>query len=199
MLYVVTLAEMKAELGIPTDDVQDDAALTLALEGWQSRLDVELNRTLLSGTVTEIHDGGTQAIYVDRWPIQAVSEIRYAPDRDWTAVAPMSIKDFFPRISEIGRGRIEYRDGASRWPGNAQCVRVIYTGGYIPCDGTPGAGEERIPATIRTATFMQVGYEWRNRKSLGVTSMSAQGVSVNLAPANLLPGVKEMLSDYRRI
>ena len=52
---------------------------------------------------------------------------------------------------------------------------------------------------VRRAMYMQAGFEWRQRKNLGVNQMNAAGIAMNIAPAKLLPEVEQTLMPLRRI
>lgn len=186
-LYILTLDEMKAELGIP--DHKDDALLTNWMEGLQGRFDDHLNRTLLRGAdVTEYFDGDVTALMVAQYPIENVSSIHVDNDQSWTADAQLASDEF--RLS-LERGLIFYgTTGKTRWPEGRQNIRAIYTGGYAAL---------AVPEGIKRAFRLQAGFEWRNRLQLGKESVSAQGMSVSLAPAELLRDVRDGLAVYRRM
>ncbi len=205
-LYIVTLAEMKAELGI--DDSVDDSVLTEWLEGLQGRIDGSLERTLLEGAgAQEIFDGGKSSLYVERWPIESVSEILIDGDQDWTD--PDTTLDSDDYLVAHKRGRIVYGRGNAKWPSVMQGIRVTYTGGLIASDGTAANSNVKDSdlQAVRRAMFMQAGFEWRNRKTLGVTSISGSGVAKQVGAGatlairgkTLLPEVEETLFPLRRI
>ena len=204
-LYIVTLAEMKAELGI--DDTDDDSVLTEWMEGLQGRFDEFLERTLLrSASETEILDGGSRFIYTKRWPIESVTSIHIASDQDWDngTVLDATVPDY---LIDQDRGKISYGVGTYQWPDGFQNIRVIYAGGYVACDGSPTGDQTAMPDAIRRAFFMQSGYEWRNRHTLGITQISASGaakqvgagVALDLKGKTLMPEVEQTLMPFKRV
>jgi hypothetical protein len=194
-LYIVTLAEMKAELGL--SDTADDAVLTRWMNGLQGRFDDECGRGLLrSADLEEILDGGESFLFLSRFPVESVASVHVAADQDWSDANRLAASDY---ILNKGRGRLMPAGIGAQWPQGAQNIRVVYTGGFVACDGTPAAGQSAMPETIRRAFVMQLGFEWRNRLELGKSSVAVQGQSVQIAEAKLMPDVREALSAYRRI
>jgi hypothetical protein len=195
-LYIVTLAEMKQDLGIT--DTQDDAALTLWLEGLQGRFDDYLSRVLLRSDRVEIHDGGESFLYLKAFPVESIATVHIDYDQEWPADSLLPASEYRLRGD---RGLVTFGSYGPlmAWPEGFQNIRVAYTGGFVATGDTPASGQTAMPAAIRRCFFMQAGFEWRNRTNLGKESVSAQGASVALAPAQLLPEVKDGLQPYRRI
>ena len=205
-LYIVTLAEMKATLGIA--DTVDDAVLTDWLEGVQGRVDGFLGRLLLEASgAQEILDGGETSLFVKRWPIESVSEIVINGDQDWTDAN--SILDSDDYLVNHRRGSILYGRGRSPWPDALQSIRVTYTGGMFNSDTTAANSyvTESDRESVRRAVYMQAGFEWRNRETLGITQINASGVgkqvgagvALALKGKTLLPEVEETLWPLKRV
>lgn len=196
-LYIVTLAEMKAELGLT--DTTDDAVLTRWMNGLQDRFDSHLERTLLrAADVEEIHDGHGTWLFTKNFPVESVASVHISPDQTWDS---STLIDATQYVVNKPRGRLQLigTGFGAFWPEGQQNIRVVYTGGYVACDGTPSATQTAMPEAIRRAFFLQLGFEWRNRTKLGVKSFGAQGVNVQVADAELLPEVKQALAPFRRI
>jgi hypothetical protein len=200
---IVTLSEMKAELGIA--DAADDAALTQFMAALDGRFDSFLHRSLARGAgVIEYFDGGGRMLLLDRFPVESVASVNVSAVSDWSDATLLDAADY--RLNKL-RGRIVYgarqspRDESEPWPSGVQNIRVVYTGGFVSAGEIPAAGQAAMPQEIRGAYFMQAGFEWRNRTHLGQASVSAQGASVALAPARLLPEVQDILnrSEWKRI
>lgn len=205
MLTILTLAEMKAELGLA--DTTDDALLTAWMEGLQGRFDAALNRVLLRGeSVTEIHDGGPLRLYLARRAIESVISVHIAADQDWENGDSLTQADH-EFILNAPLGRLIHGVGLTRWPAGDQNIRVIYTGGYVAAGTTPGAGQTAMPDAIRRAFRMQMGFEWRNRETLGVNQISQSGVSVQagagvmlaMSGKTLMPEVIETIATFKRM
>jgi len=202
-LYIATLAEMKAEVGI--DDTVDDAVLTIWLLGLQGRFDARCNRKFLySASETEYFDGGFRDLLVKRWPIDSVASIHVDADQDWEDDSELESDDY---LINNRRGCIVYGVGSYAWPEGFQNVRVVYAGGFVKSDGSaaPNVDDEQLD-TIRGLFFYQAGYEWRNRDTLGITQINQAGVSKQAAPAialalkgmTLLSVVEQGLQPFSR-
>lgn len=190
-LTIAALDEIRLELGI-TDNT-DDAALLQKAEGLQGRFDEHLGRTLARGVaVEETFDGGVTWLLLARFPVEAVTAV-YIDDE---------LQDTDDYRLNPGRGRLAWDGGIygdDKWPAGMQNIRVVYNGGYV-ARGTPVvAGQNAMPEAIRRAFLMQIGFEWRNRMTMGAESISTQGGSVSLAPAKFLPEVEAGLAAWRRI
>jgi len=202
-LYIVTLTEMKAELGLT--GTGDDIVLTEWIEGLQARFDEHLNRTLLrSGSAEEIFDGGVTMLRPKRYPIESVAEIVIDGDQDWGDANSILASDDY--LVDKGRGQIFFGHGDDRWPTGRQCIRLTYAGGYVGTGTSPGTGQTAMPDAIRRAMFMQLGFEWRNRTTLGIAQVSADGsskqagadVALALQNRSLMSEVEQTLANFVR-
>lgn len=192
MSEIVTLAEAKAELGI--GDTTDDTSLQRLLDGLQARFEELTNRRFARATVTEVHDGGTRCLYVQRRPIETLTTLIVDPAREFDAADALTVGDDY--WIDAANGRIYYQGGI--WPVGVAIIQAVYTGGYVAAGTTPSSGQTAMPEALRRALFMQAQFEWRNRTTLGASSMSAQGINVQIAPAKLLPEVEDILGSFMR-
>lgn len=178
-LYIVTLSEIKAVLGI-TDD-QDDAQLTLLAQGLQGRFE-NFSRRLLKREENrvETHDP-TATVFLRLFPVEDIASVKIGDETYDGSEISWTAERGYVHIIELYRVR--------------NPIEITYTAGYhLP--GEPGMFP--MPEDLRRALLMQLRYEFKNKDTLGMTSMSAQGHSVNLSPADLLPEVKSILQPYRR-
>ena len=191
--YIVTLDELKAELGIP--DAKDDGELLRLIEGLQGRFEDRAGRRFLRAEDTEYFDGGVTSLFVRRFPIERGSvSVWVDADQVWgDADLYTETEDY---SVHVGRGRIVHLGG--KWPLIVQGIKVTYTGGYVPAGEAVGEEQTPMPDGLRGIFLLQAAFEWRNRTNLGKSSMGAGGVSINLAPAALLPEVATTLEMYRR-
>lgn len=190
---IVTLAELKAELGIA--DYKDDAALQRLLDGLQGRFEDLTNRLFAraEGTV-EYFDGGQRCIYPKRAPVESVSQIVIDGAREFDADDALDADEYW--LDPTGTRILPW--GTGPWPAGAGNIKVTFTGGYVAAGTAAAAGQFPMPEGLRRAVFMQAAFEFRNRTHLGAASMSAQGLNVQLAPAKLLPEVEEALGPFMR-
>lgn len=194
VLHILTLEEAKATFGIT--DAQDDELLTRMMAGLQARFDSLLGRKLLRAAgVEQLFSGGGFYLELERFPVESVASIHVSDDQAWTDSALLDAA-VYRVIAE--RGLIVLR-GSVRFAFGTRNIRVVYTGGYVAAGTDPAAGQTALPDDIRSLFEIQLGYEWRNRKTLGLSAASAQGVSITAAPAKLLPVVVDGLAPYRRI
>lgn len=195
MLYIATLQELKADLGIV--DPIDDALLTQKAELLQGRFDAFMQRTLLRGVdVVEYFDGGSTFLMLDRFPVESVSAVYVDASGSFASDTVLDSDEY---VINRARGRLLYGfSSGGKWPDGRQNIKVVYTGGYLAYAETPTGNQTAIESSIRGAFLMQFGFEWRNKSNLGNQSVSAQGGSVSLAAAELLPEVKDVLLNFKR-
>ncbi len=182
---IATLAQLKSHLGIPTSDTQDDAALTQLLTGLQARIEKHCNRKFDSAAAEEIH-------YMSPRPVRIIA-VRRPP-----IVSGLIVEELSTVVGLTKRELSLYADyiydhvtGHIRRPNGGRFTAprydITYTGGY---------SAETMPGDLFRAVLMQAAYEHRAGANLGLTSISAQGVSANLAPAKLLPEVQTIIDSY---
>ena len=189
---IVTLAELKAELGIT--DTGDDAALGQLINALQGRFEDHCSRRFDLAERTERYNGGTHFINLHAYPVTLVIEAKHvAPDGSETVYAQG--EDFY--LANV-RGRI-ISDVRVPFPEGVENMCVRYLGGFVSAGTTPKAGEYTMPEGLRRVLLMQAAYEWRNHANLGLASVNAQGSSISLSPAALLPEVRDGLAEYRRL
>lgn len=193
-LYICTLAEAKAELGLK--DTTDDAVLTTWMDGLQGRFVDHLRRDLLRAerrTELACGDGG-DVLLLKLFPVEQVHSIKCATDGEFEAANPLvEFNDFV--VTPL-RGKISAIGWI--WPTRPETIQIVYTGGYLAAGSEAVSGATAMPAALRRAFLLQLGFEWRNRQNLGKQNVNAQGSSVQLAPAKFLPEVEDGLAPYRR-
>jgi hypothetical protein len=205
-LYILTLAEIKAQLGI--SDTVDDNQITLWLEGLQGRIATHCGRALLEAeNRVEILSGDVTELLLHCWPIESISEIVVNIDQDWTDAGSILASDDY--LVNHERGAIRYARGMCRWPEGYRSIRVTYSGGLLSAAGA--AANSYVDAdhvqAVKRALLIQGTFEWRNRKTLGISQVSQGGASIQqgaqvalaLVGQTLLPEVETTLLPLRRI
>lgn len=176
-----------------------DRPIDEILEGLTTLFERQTNRTLLRAEgIVALFDGG-RVIFgpLPALLIEGITEIKEdANPVDFTAaVALVDGTDF---IADPNGGLIRRLPSGRRWQGGFRNVRVTYTGGYV-APGTPlMVGQTAMPDDLQEAATMQAVHYVKNRDRLGATSISADGASIALSPAELLPAVRQILKGYRR-
>jgi len=197
MLFICTLQEIKEELEIK--DPADDVVLTRHAEGLQDRFEEYLNRDLLRAeNFVEICDGGAHAVLLSRFPLESVATVHQSQQQVWDDNSLVDAKNY---TLHLDRGRVIWTpQGATTksWAAGEQSIRVVYTGGYVGAGTSAQAGQTPMPDAIRGGYMIQFSYEWRNRRTLGTSAVSAQGSSVTMSPAKLLAMATEAMGHFRR-
>ena len=86
------------------------------------------------------------------------------------------------------------------WSRTRDSVQVIYKGGYCSAGQAPGAGEYAMPADLREAAIEQATFIFKRKDDIGLAGVSAEGGSISkFSSMDLLPMVKNVLNDYRRL
>ncbi len=189
-MYICTLDEIKAQIGI--DDTEEDAALTIWVDGLESRFERYLQRKLLRQVDREQYFSGrgdSRVVYLDLFPVESITEVTIEEQAH----------SGYGLIRN--RGRLLYSDvlDGTSWPYGDDNIRVVWTGGYVAAGEVVGAGQHAMPDDIRRALILQVSYEWRHKEQIGLKSVGMDGTNISMAPASLLMEVKDSLGPYRRI
>lgn len=194
-LFLATLADLHAALGIATADTTDDTALTTLLEGLQGRFEDFCGRKFLrTADVLEYPTPGQRYVQLERFPLESVAAFWLDPAGEFSEVTKIPVTELV--LNKV-RGRILLKYWAD-WP-EGNHVKVQYTGGYVAVGTTASTGQYAVPDGLRRLVIMQAAFEWRNKTTLGTTAVSGQGVNVQGAAADLLPEVKAGLASYCRI
>jgi hypothetical protein len=129
----------------------------------------------LSAERTEYHDGGSRFLRLKHWPVTAVAAIYEDSDHVWDADSLLDTEDYYVSANEHGVVSSEVGQFACGY----ESIKVVYTAGYP---------EAAVPQPLKTALLIQLKYEIQRLKT-GRTDDDA----------DLLPEVRHMLRDYRRI
>jgi hypothetical protein len=192
-----TLANVKQTLSVSVNT--DDALLGQLQSAADSYIETACGRAFAGGTFTEYHPGGAKVLFLNNYPVSAVSEVRVDAAREFddTSVQPAERYVLHP-----ARGVVECTDGPfvpslPGWdvPSDAfpNVVRVVYT--------TP---TNQIPAVVQRAYSELIGHWYRQAKTAAATGQ----LNVIEASGTVYPwgqsvgfripdGVKELLRPFR--
>ena len=194
---VTALARVKTRASLTRTEF--DVMLTQIIDGLTALFERLTNRTLLRAEgIVALFDGGRSVIgLLKALPIEAITEIKEdANPVDFTAVT--ALIDGTDFIANPDGGLITHLPTRVNWLTGIRNVRVTYTGGYVAAGSTPQVNQAAMPEDLQEAATMQAGHYFKHRDRLGITSISADGASLGLAPAELLPAVRKTLLNYRR-
>lgn len=192
-MKLVSLDAVKEFLEIP-DETKFDTLLEGLIDGISQQIETFLNRKLKEDTYTQYFPSGGKVFSLDAYPVDEAQPLVVTV---WDATRDKD-DDFF---LDPDTGLIEfiYDTGTPR----PRKVKVVYTGGYTEHSGEPTdpeLGVLEVPDDLKHACKLQIAFEFRRRKDLGLASVSMPDGSISVhQPADLLPNVKKILESYRRI
>lgn len=192
-----TLTDVRNRVGIETAETTDDDSIRDIIRGVSGQFDMHCNRSLLlnSSDVTELYDGSRKRIKTDRYPIVSITSLKESVDYDFTNATALTADTDYHSNDEEGT---LYKMGGS-FVGKDESVQLIYKGGYVGPNGTASGGETALPDDIREAAILQAVFTYQRRGDVGLTSVSADGVSISkFSSMALLPIVKQTLNKYKR-
>lgn len=176
----VLLADVKAQLGIPTADTAHDDVITRRITEAREWAEIYTNRAFITQTVELALDAFPAAeIDLPRGPVTGITSVKYLDDSQMEQTldaATYTLDDYGPQpwlLPAYGQD----------WPTTldaANAVKIRYVCGY----GGTGAS---VPGPIKEAILLTVGH-WMNFQP-GVES----GVSITRIPY----AVECLLSPYR--
>ncbi len=146
-------------------------------------------RTIERTTYTFYLDGPTttdpRILDLGVYPVSSVQSVYSDPLREYGSDTLVSSDDY----TLIGdQGLLELSStAADMWDTHYRAIKVSLTLGFDP-----------VPRSIIQACALQVAHWWRGRGSIGQTSASQRGSSIQFSPngLGLLPAVQALLSDF---
>ena len=197
---MTTLNAVKSflESDVETWEAAWDNIISGLISGVSAQIQAYCNREFERVERISYHDGGGRYLYLTETPVQEVAEILYAYDWEWAAATEYGTADY--ALVNAQAGMVGFKGGA--WPEGAKVYRVTYTGGYDLASNYGQSGVTNytaIPADLEKAARLQVVYEFRRRKDLGLQSISFPDGSINTQESGeFLKQVKATLDRYRR-
>jgi hypothetical protein len=193
---ICTLSDIKERLGLA--DTANDVALTRIIEGIGSLFDSYTGRSLIitAADITEYYTGCGPSLQIRRFPIVSITSTKESIDYKFGDDSFLVVNTDY-RIITGGRFGIIQRLWTN-WLDLPDSIEVIYRGGYCSADVVPGEGETALPSDLREAAIEQATFLWKRKDDLGLSSVSAEGGSINkFSDMDLLPMVKRILDRYR--
>lgn len=168
---LVTRTEAKRHLRVDLANTDDDALIDGLIAGACGLVDgpgASLGRSIGEQTLEARFDEfGADDIVLPYGPILSVTSVKYL---DGLNVEQTVGTDIYQRLSD---GRVRLVTGAA-WPtifDDEEAVRVRYVAGY-----------EDIPAPVKSAVLLMVGYLYANREASTEDALQSGAVAALLAP-----------------
>lgn len=182
----VTKEEIKSYLDFKAGDDDKDVLIDKLILSAESFIEDFCNRVFTKASVTEYHSGGSDRIFLKRFPIASTPAVQVwdSWDRTYGNGDLIDPDDYFVD-TENGILMFDYPVGGS--PG---AVKVTYTGGYTT-----------IPHAIRQACIELAARKVKEGPSggLGVpTRAIPEGGSVTFQIDDILPQTKIALLTFRK-
>jgi hypothetical protein len=190
---LVTLAQLKAFLNIPTATTTWDTVLEMIIDMVSGLCSEFLGREALGkATYSTVYldSEGEADFWLPNYPIVSITSI-YEND---VLLTEGLTSDYVFYASE---GRV-HRIGGT-WAKGTKMIKITYVAGYAVQGATPGTGEVALPGGLKYACLLQCAVEYKHHKTSdwGEDSKSLDGVSVNKNNTDpLLPQVKAALQRY---
>jgi len=193
-----TLANVKSVLSITV--ATDDTMLTQLMDAADSFVEEHTGRSFEGGAFTETHPGGSDKVFLQNFPVAAITSLRVDPDR---AFGSETERDPTTYVVHADRGVIEsltgpflqpYRKGSDDWPESVQAIYNTATGS--------------VPNAVKQAYSDLIGHWYRLAKThsdanfLLLTELD-DGTTVKTYSWSLTrgltipPGVLELLKGFR--
>lgn len=198
-MSLTQLATVKARIGLPEEDVKDDAYLEGLIDLVSGWFEKDTNRQFgYQEDSTEEFGGDAAEISVPRYPIApdgvTAFHLKSNETDGWQVQTGI---DFLIRrncilslTTPIGSGR--------------EIGRVTYNGGYVLPGGEEVDDVLPLPEEIQRAIIEQIAYLYQNKDRLGISSISGSKGSISANPVSVvkplpwLPIVQQMVTKYER-
>lgn len=199
-IMLAPLATVKAFLEIESEKTDYDSLLVTTIKYISDRIQVFLNRQLAKEERTQYFQAGRKTYFLDSYPVDSAASITVILDD-----TAQTINDDYWLWPNSGTIEFDY---ATSYIEPRQ-INVKYTGGYAITDTMVGiTGITTItetvllvvPDSIAFACVLQTAFTFRRRRDIGLSSTSMPDGSINtMYAADLLPEVKQILKQYRKI
>ena len=174
----------------------DGVSLSLARSCGRADGSAVPNLMLRQSARTEYTQGnGGNMLFLDVWPIESITSITLADDKDWDNGETLTAEDDYRHDAVSG---IIYRV-SGKWRTVIQSIRLIYVGGYVDPTGTPTGSQIALPDDIIEAAILQTVHEYQRRRTYGAKSIEGDDRSLIYHQATpLLARPQEIMDGYRR-
>jgi len=189
----VTLAYVKALVGIKGDETEHDALIEHMIEAVSTQAERFMNRVVQRVQQTQYFDvdAGDFVFALRSTPVTSIVGTGEGVWNDPTWLFTSAVDATTYRVA-AETGILYVRTGLAPGP---QALKVVYTGGMA-------ATTEKLMATypdLAQAAARQTMFLYNTRKQIGADSISVGESSVSWkGDVAWLPGVEEVLKSYRR-
>jgi hypothetical protein len=167
-------------------DSEADLLLAMIIEASSASFEGYTNRWFQKMSRTQYFDSGGTILQLRAFPIDMTVATVVTIDND----IQVSDDDYYVSPD---KGYIEFQTSTVK--GEPREISVSYTGGY---EWTSGSGRLDVPIDLMFACLLQAALVFRNRRNLGVVSITLPDGSVNVSSQNeFLPQVVTVLDRYR--
>lgn len=158
---IVTTADIKAFLNIPTTDTSFDTQLGLFVDAASQMIVNRIGPVAGSPTYDEWYDGGSPSIVLRHTPVQSITSITesYGSSAVYTLTAQVldsgSVGGAYGYSGDLSRGLLTRRVSgiATHFAAGLQNVHVVYVAGYAT-----------VPADIEQAAKLLIQHMWATQR-----------------------------------
>ena len=179
---IVTLAQMRAFLNIPTAQTGKDALLIELLDAYNNKIENYLGVALINVAYTESYDGdGSDSLFLNHYPIISVTSLSI----DGTALSVVADADFYI-YADTGLIKL---DSATFTTTDYRNVDIVYTAGH-------GAAIANVPDALKNALKTWVGRVFK-AEVVDFSSKFDESSLANIKSQMMPWDIKQDLDYYR--
>lgn len=186
-MKLISLSQFKKMAEIA--DSTEEGIITAVLEWISGAMEKALDRWLVKAQYVEVLRPEGSVAWIKAYPVDLAAAMTVTDYGQVLASDEIYVDAERGKITRINGLFMQY---------NYPTLRVAYTGGY-PQEGVKEEQSVLVPDDLKLACYLQSMYYWKNRKDLGLNTISMAGESVSIAPVEWLPAVKAILATRKRI
>lgn len=188
---LVSLAETKVYLGIPSGETSQDSLVEGFINACSFLVEKYCNRKFIQGTYTERYNGvGVTEIQLNQWPITSITSIHVDSRRSFGSDTLIDASNYEVFDDENAEGFVVERFD-STFPRGRKNVQVVYVAGYADIDS--------VPNDLKLGTKIAIAFYYEQQQQKNWTFSNKQKVDENITLVQGLPESSTLILDnYKR-
>ena len=140
-----------------------------------------------SATYTQYLTGDDpRVLFAPVRPVVSITSIHDSPNHTYATADLVASGDYTLLKADEGLVELDYDAAHGGWSTGRDNIKLVYVAGFAT-----------VPESFKHACGLQIAHVWKNRDTLGLTSLSIEGVNYAIRTLGLLPSARETVAIHR--